>query len=539
LERLNQESVGISLIADVLKLIKKTTGFDAVGIRQQQDGDFPYFEINGFPYDFVKAENHLCLRNEKGELILDSEGRPILECMCGTVLSGRTNPTWEFFTNGGSFWTNSTSELLTNTPKEAFQVPTRNRCNQAGYESVALIPLRSGDEIVGLLQLNDSRKGCFTPEMIHFFEEIGASIGIGLARIRVEQEVENLAKFPSENPFPVLRISKNGTILYANAAGSDLLSNWDCEVGGQAPEHWLDNILRTLKTSLHENLEATCRDRIFSFIIAPVPDSGYVNVYGSDITELKHAEESLRQHQQHLEELVQTRTVELTESNKKLLQEIDGRKHLEKEILNICEREQKRIGQELHDSIGQQFTGIAFMTKVLEQKLSEKLPEEATDATEIKKLVNQAMDQMRSLARGLHPVDLDAGSLTSALQELAATTENLFGIRCNLIYDEPITVYNSEVAAHLYRITQEAITNAIKHGQTNNIQIELTQKKDKLFLKVENDGLDFPEEFEARGTGMGLQIMDHRADIIGATLNIHKADKGGTILTCLFSNKKH
>jgi PAS domain S-box-containing protein len=538
LERLNQESVGIELIADVLKLIKKTTGFDAVGIRQQENRDFPYFEVNGFPDDFVKAENHLCLYDETGELILDSEGRPILECMCGIVLSGRTDPTLPFFTKGGSFWVNSTSKLEIDKLQKKLKIPIRNRCNKAGYESVALIPLRSGEEIVGLLQLNDTRRGLFTEEMIHFLEEIGASIGIGLARIRSEQEVENLAKFPSEDPYPVLRITKDRKVLYANSAGSNLLENWGCKVGELAPEHWHKHILKILETDKSKQLEVACQNRIFSLVMTPITETGYVNVYGSDITDLKQAEENLRQYQLQLEELVQTRTAELTETNKKLLREIEGRKRLEKQILNISEREQKRIGQELHDSIGQQFTGIAFMTKVLEQKLSKKFPDQAKDATEIKKLVNQAMNQTRSLARGLHPVDLDAGSLTSALQELAATTENLFGTRCSLKYDEHVIVDDSEVATHLYRITQEAITNAIKHGQTNNIQIQLSQKKDKSVLTIENDGLDFPEEFEINNTGMGLQIMDHRADIIGAELNIHKAAKGGTILTCSFSNKK-
>jgi len=539
LERLNRKSIGMDLTHDILKLIKTATELDAVGLRQQVDGDFPYFEVNGFPDDFVKAENYLCSHNEAGELILDSKGRPALECMCGVVLSGRADPTLPFFTEGGSFWTNSTTELLTCTPQEDLQGPTRNRCNEAGYESVALIPLRSGDEIVGLLQLNDTRKGRFTPEMVQFFEKVGATIGIALARTRAEQEVKNLAKFPSENPYPILRIAKDGMIIYANAAGSELIDNWGCKVGEQAPEHWHEHILKILTSGFSEQLEVVCEDRIFSLVITPVVDAGYTNVYGIDITERKYAEESLRKYQQQLEGLVQIRTAELTETNKKLLLEIEGRKRLEKEILNISEREQTRIGQELHDSIGQQFTGIAFMTKVLEQKLTEKLPDEATDAAEIKKLVNQAMDQMRSLARGLHPIDLDACSLTSSLQELAATTENLFGIRCTFKCDKPIPIDDAEVATHLYRITQEAITNAIKHGKTKNILVELARERDKYVLKVKNDGLDFPEEFEARGTGMGLQIMDHRADIIGASFDIHKAAEGGTILTCSFSNKTH
>jgi signal transduction histidine kinase len=336
-----------------------------------------------------------------------------------------------------------------------------------------------------------------------------------------------------------LRIAKDGVVLHANAAGSELLGSWVCKVGERAPEHWHRHILRILESGSSEDVEAVCKDKIFSLIIAPVADAGYANVYGIDITERKHAEEDLMKYRHHLEDLVQTRTAELTESNVKLLGEIEERKRLEKEILNISERERRRIGRELHDSIGQQFTGIAFMTKVLEQKLTTKSPDEATDASEIKELINQAMDQTRGLAKGLHPIDLDAGSLAAALQELAATTKKLFGIRCALKCDQPVTIDDAEVATHLYRITQEAITNAIKHGKAENIRVELHCGTDRSVLKVENDGLDFPEEFEARGTGMGLQIMDHRADIIGASLDIHKAAGGGTIVTCSFPNKTH
>ena len=358
-------------------------------------------------------------------------------------------------------------------------------------------------------------------------------------RKQAEEQIENIAKFPSENPYPVLRIAKDGTVLYTNAAGSELLKNWSCNVGGRAPEHWHQYISRILKSGLSEELEVVCGERIFSLIMTPVADAGYVNAYGIDITERKHAEEDLRQYREHLEELVQTRTSELTEANKQLLQEIEARKRLEKEILNISEREQKRIGQELHDSLGQQLTGIGFITKVLEQKLADKSPDEAASAGHVAKLVRQAMDQTRGLARGLHPVDLEAGSLMSALQELAATTESLFDIRCSFKCDKSVEMNDTAVAVHLYRVAQEAVTNAIKHGEAKNIQIGLASGRDKSVLTVKNDGLDFPEEFEARGTGMGLQIMDHRVDIIGGSLDIHKAPEGGTILTCTFPNKTH
>ncbi|MHC4544779.1 MAG: MEDS domain-containing protein [Planctomycetota bacterium] len=537
LEHLNQKSTRPVVIHEVIKLIKESTGFEAVGVRLHEGEDFPYFEVNGFTKDFVENENYLCSRNEDGEQILDEEGHPVLSCMCGSVIIGRADPDLPFFTEGGSFWTNSTTELQSSASLDTLQVPLRNRCNEAGYESVALIPLRSGDEIVGLLQLNDSRPGRFTLEMVRFFERIGASIGIGLARIKAEENIHNLAKFPSENPSPVLRIAKEGTVLYANAVGSELLKTWECNVGERVPEHWHQYVLRILKSGSNEELEIKSGDRVFSLIMAPIADAGYVNAYGIDITERKLAEEDLRKYRQHLEELVETRTGELTQANRQLLQEIEIRKHLEKEILNISEQERRKIGQELHDSLGQQLTGVAFMTKVLEQKLAKKSLNEAANVAEIAKLVNQATEQARGLAKGLHPVDLDTGTLMSSLQELATSTETLFGIHCTFKCDKRVRVDNPEVAVHLYRITQEAITNAIKHGKAKNILIDLGCDRDKSVLTVRNDGLDFPKEFEARHTGMGLQIMDHRVDIIDGSLDIRKRPKGGTIMTCTFTSK--
>jgi len=539
LERLNQKEQLPDLIHDVVKLIKEFTGIEAVGVRLHEGEDFPYFTANGFSEDFIEDENYLCVRNEDGEQILDEEGRPILSCICGSVIIGRADTSLPFFTDGGSFWTNSTTELQNSASLKTLHVPLRNRFNQAGYESVALIPLRSGDEIVGLLQLNDRRPGRFTLEMVRFFEGIGASIGIALARIKAEENIHNLAKFPSEDPNPVLRITNDGTVLYANAAGSEFLKSWECNIGEHIPEHWYRYVLRILKSGSNEELEASCGDRVFSLIFAPVVEAGYVNIYGIDITERKLAEEDLRKYRQHLEELVETRTVELTEANRQLLQEIEARKGLEKEILNVSEQERRKIGQELHDSLGQQLTGVAFMTKVLEQKLAKKSLNEADDVAQIAQLVNQATNQARSLAKGLQPIDLETGTLMSSLQDLAESTETLFGINCTFKFDKRIRVDNPEVAVHLYRITQEAITNAIKHGKAKNIQIDLTYDADKSILTVRNDGIDFPKEFEARHTGMGLQIMDHRVDIIEGSLDIHKGPKGGTIITCTFPNKKH
>jgi signal transduction histidine kinase len=269
-------------------------------------------------------------------------------------------------------------------------------------------------------------------------------------------------------------------------------------------------------------------------MVAPVAETDYVNVYGIDITQRNKAEEALRSYREHLEELVQERTEELTRTNELLVQEIEQRKNLEREILNISEQEQRRIGQELHDSLGQQLTGIAFMTRVLAQKLEKKSISEADDVARISKLVNEAITQARGLARGLHPVDLDSGSLIGSLEEFASSTQRLFGIKCVFQYDRDVEVKETEKAVHIYRIVQEAVTNAIRHGNAKKIDIRLTGSDGKYTLVVENDGKDFPRKFEKRGTGIGLQIMDHRVDLIAGKLTIHKGSQGGAIVTCTF-----
>ncbi len=241
-----------------------------------------------------------------------------------------------------------------------------------------------------------------------------------------------------------------------------------------------------------------------------------------------------------LEQTVAKRTTKLRETHKLLLEDIKKRKSLEKEIIEVSEREKKRIGQDLHDSVGQQFMGIAFMAKVLQKRITDKLPEEAAAAAEIVKYVNNAVEQARDIAKVLHPVDLSTGGLIKALHELTETTEKLFMVSCIFESDDLIEeIDDAAVTVHIYRIVQEAITNAIKHGRASKIRLRLDNDTDKSTLTIKSDGLDFPKEFEARGTGLGLQIMDHRTDIIGGTLTVRKADEGGTIVTCEFPLKKH
>ncbi len=193
---LNRTGKTTEIIRDILLMIKKSTDFEAVGIRLKEGDDYPYYHSEGFSDQFIKMENSLCHRDEAGKIVNDGKGNPILECMCGNILRDRTDPALPFFTKTGSFWSNCTTDLLASTSEADRQAKTRNRCNSSGYESVALMPLRVGEEIIGLLQFNDHRKNKFTPEFISFFEGLSSIIGIALSRKQAEDSLlESEEKF--------------------------------------------------------------------------------------------------------------------------------------------------------------------------------------------------------------------------------------------------------------------------------------------------------------------------------------------------------
>jgi len=212
-------------------------------------------------------------------------------------------------------------------------------------------------------------------------------------------------------------------------------------------------------------------------------------------------------------------------------EDITERKRLEKEILEISAREQRRIGNNLHDGLGQHLTAISFMNKVLEDKLAAKSPAEAREAAKITKLIGEAISQTRDLARGINPVDFQADGLMASLRQLSINLEKFFKISCNFQCPRRVLVEDNIVSTNLYYIAQEATSNAIKHGKARQVKIRLAQVKNKLTLSVNDDGVGIPKNVKPNG-GLGLQIMNYRAKIIGANLDIQPGRKGGTIVTC-------
>ncbi|MGA2090632.1 MAG: PAS domain S-box protein [Endomicrobiales bacterium] len=191
-----------NLLQAATTFFQQRSACHAVGIRLHKGEDYPYCETRGFPEEFVKLENNLCTRNMDGTIVRDHNFNPVMECMCGSVICGRFDSSKPFFTQRGSFWTNSTTELLAGTTDDDRQARTRNHCNGEGYESVALIALKFGNERLGLLQLNDRQKGRFTVETIALWEKLADYLAIALSKFIAEetlQESEKRLKFHFEN----------------------------------------------------------------------------------------------------------------------------------------------------------------------------------------------------------------------------------------------------------------------------------------------------------------------------------------------------
>jgi len=212
------------------------------------------------------------------------------------------------------------------------------------------------------------------------------------------------------------------------------------------------------------------------------------------------------------------------------IRDITERKRLEKEILDISEREQRRIGQDLHDGLCQHLAGIELMSQVLEHKLARRSKAAAVRAGDIAKNVREAIRHTRLLARGLSPVTLESEGLMSALQELALNTRDIFGVACKLDCDPPVPMSDYAAATHLFRLAQEAVSNAIKHGRAKRILIQLKVERGQVILRVIDNGAGFPARI-TKSKGMGLQIMQSRVGMIGGTLSIERNGGGGTNVT--------
>jgi PAS domain S-box-containing protein len=256
-----------------------------------------------------------------------------------------------------------------------------------------------------------------------------------------------------------------------------------------------------------------------------VPD-GWVAVV-LDVTDRKRAEAVLAQSEQRLAARLEAMT---------RLQE------LEREVLDIAAREQARIGQELHDSVGQELTGLGLMADALAQRLhasSSAEPAAEELAAKVADGLARVHEQVRALSRGLVPVELDPAGLWSALEDLAVRSSVQSGIPCTFESTGPAELTDASTATHMFRIAQEAVSNALRHGRPRRVRIVLAAEATTLSVSVQDDGIGVAVGGAAagQGKGLGIRLMRYRAGIIGGSLTVEAADGGGTCVTCSIPRK--
>lgn len=389
---------------------------------------------------------------------------------------------------------------------------------QQGIKSVIFVPMAVSGELVGYIGLDSTRMEMqWTDDAIALLKIVAAIIGDAMERRETEDALRqenafNNALFSASGAVLIVADTE-GRIIRFNQAAEEVTGLTADEAAGHCPWDLFvprdegpgeRRIFRRLAAgapaTAHEGniITRAGERRVISWSTTSIPSSdgtvAYVIMSGIDVTETKR---------------------------------------LEADVLNVAEEEQSRFGHDLHDGLGQHLTGIEFMAHVLQQKLASREAPEAAEMEDIARLIREAIGHTRDLARGLSPVLLQSKGLAAALHDLAASaTRHMRGVRCTCQAAEPLPPLNHETAIHLYRITQEAVNNATKHGRASEILIAIRQLDNHLELSIEDNGRGFPESTSTGTGGMGLRVMHYRAGIIGGTLHISQRPGEGVTIVC-------
>ena len=250
------------------------------------------------------------------------------------------------------------------------------------------------------------------------------------------------------------------------------------------------------------------------------------------------SEEDLRRAHEDLELRVEQRTAALKEANQKLRDVLEERRRLENELLEIAENERRRIGFDLHDDLGQKLTGMLLITRALEQRLAREGHKDAEEVRRICELIEQSVSHTHNLAHHFSSIDANGGDLAEVMNGLAATVEKMFSIPCECTIKGEIPPLPENTSAQFYKIAQEAVSNAIKHGKATCVWISVASNGQKLVFTIKNDGIPFSPPLNPKAR-MGLRTMNYRANTIGATFEIKPNQKNGTVVTCVLPLKSN
>ncbi len=422
-----------------------------------------------------------------------------------------------------------------------------------GIRAAAFVPLVADGKLIGKFMAYHDAPHSFTKSELRFATTMARQVVQAIQHQQDEEAVRDsearMRATVEQATAGVARCDTTGRITFANRTLCKMLGYTESELIGKSfadfthRDHVKDNVRRfaqMIRNGKPYEIEKRyiCKDG--SILWADVSASAVRGPDGKtqltvsvvvDITARKRAEAALRRSKQLLELRVRARTLALRRANKELENEVDRRKGLEGEILTISDREQQRLGQELHDGLCQHLTAVAFMARSIALRLKQHRVIDAADIEKIAELVNNAAVDTRSLSRGLHRIDVDAASLVTALYDLAK--REIWRTPCRVHVHPSFRIEDDMVAAHLYRIAREAVINANKHARAQQIVVRLEKFPKGMVLRVIDDGIGFPNQLNP-GKGLGCHIMKYRAQLISGNLEIDFPKKGGTRVSCYF-----
>lgn len=408
--------------------------------------------------------------------------------------------------------------VIDNIESHPRMAPWRDRARRFDLNYVASFPIQVSGKVVGAFSVYALRAGSFDENELRLLTQVSDEISYALtaisdvaARKQAEEALRrsehNLSIFFNQAPIGMVWLSAGGTILRANLTQLEMLGYSAQDYLGQSflrfcvdPAPGLELLRRLAANETVRNFPLTrrCKDGTIRHVLVDA------NSFWSD-NQFQYSSVFLR--------------------------DVTERIELERGILQVSEREHRHIAQDLHDGLGQLLAGTAYLTGTLRQELVAKSIPEARKVGRILEVIKEAIAQTRNLARGLHPVEPEPNGLMVALQALALRSKKLFHVRCRFTCAQPVMLQDSAAATHLFRIAQEAISNAIRHGKPDRVEIGLTETAGQIKLWVKDNGSGIPIRLRKK-TGLGLRIMRYRAGMIGGAVTIQKETSGGTAVIC-------
>ncbi len=467
-----------------------------------------------------------------GELWRVDRARRVLRNVCTSSPSGITPSRWAKITASATFapgvgipgrvW-DSRQPLYTVALTRDSNCPRAAAARQAGLRSAFGFPILLHGTVLGVMAFFCREPRPVEEDSVAFFATLGSQLGQFIERRRAEK---------------ALRQSE------ANLASAQQIAHvgsFDMNVAGTGTDHWSVELFRIL--GLDPADPALSPEEYIHRIVHPADQARVRETFGRCVSQgvnFNHEYRIVRPNGalRHVHSIAHpvlgpdNRTARVVG----VLHDVSERKRLEQAVWETSEREHRRIGQDLHDSLGQQLTAIELMCQSLQHDLSPVQPALARQAARIGHFLRQAISQTRTLAHGLTAHNVETGGLPQALADLAQTTSSLGRLKCRLECPAAVTLEESAIAVHLYRIAQEAVNNAMKHSRARAVVVRLERLDGVLRLLVADNGRGLPRTQVAE-QGMGMQVMRHRAGMIGAELEVlSRAGKGVTV-SCTLRRK--